>query len=176
MKKTGQLKEINEEESEKQFNALMDLTSANGFVQYEISNFCKDQHYSRHNTNYWRQQHYLGVGPSAHSFNGATRQWNIADLSAYLETTEKNRIPATREVLDIKKRYNEYVMTSLRTMWGTDLDFLEDTINKESRDYLNNLSTRFIRYGMMLRDNNRLILTDQGKMISDNIISELMMV
>ncbi len=176
MKKEGHLKEIDEEESEKQFNALINKCKKKGFIQYEISNFCKEGFYSVHNTNYWRQEHYLGLGPSAHSFNGDTRQWNISALDKYLISLEKDVLPATMEVLETRDMYNEYIMTSLRTMWGADLDYVEDNINKESRDYLNNLATRFIRYGMVIKEGNRLLLTDQGKMISDNIISELMMV
>lgn len=176
MKEAGELQEIPEEESENQFNILTEICKKYGYIQYEISNFCKDGYFSVHNTNYWRQQPYLGLGPSAHSYNRETRQWNVSDLSEYLRSIENNEIPFTREILTTKDLYNEYVMTSLRTMWGVDLDFIEDNINKESRDYLNNLATRFVRYGMITRNGNQLVLTDQGKMISDNIISELMMV
>ena len=175
-KEAGELKEIEEEESENQFNILTGICKKYGFIQYEISNFCKDGYYSVHNTNYWKRQPYLGLGPSAHSYNGETRQWNVSDLSEYLRSLDKNTIPFTREMLTAKDLYNEYIMTSLRTMWGVNLDFVEENINKESRDYLNNLATRFVKYGMITRNDNQLVLTDQGKMISDNIISELMMV
>jgi oxygen-independent coproporphyrinogen-3 oxidase len=175
MKKSGNFKEISEEESEKQFNMLIDICRKNAFVQYEISNFCKDEWYSVHNTNYWKQEAYLGLGPSAHSYDGESRQWNVADLQAYLRSIEKDTVPFTVEVLTQKDKYNEYIMTSLRTMWGINIDMVEEKINKESRDYLNNLATRFVKYGMMTRKGNQLMLTDQGRMISDNIISELMM-
>jgi oxygen-independent coproporphyrinogen-3 oxidase len=175
MKKSGNFKEISEEESEKQFNMLIDICRKNAFVQYEISNFCKDEWYSVHNTNYWKQEAYLGLGPSAHSYDGESRQWNVADLQAYLRSIEKDTVPFTVEVLTLKDKYNEYIMTSLRTMWGINIDMVEEKINKESRDYLNNLATRFVKYGMMTRKGNQLMLTDQGRMISDNIISELMM-
>ncbi len=175
MKKSGNFKEISEEESERQFNMLIDICRKNAFVQYEISNFCKDEWYSVHNTNYWKQEAYLGLGPSAHSYDGESRQWNVADLQAYLRSIEKDTVPFTVEVLTQKDKYNEYIMTSLRTMWGINIDMVEEKINKESRDYLNNLATRFVKYGMMTRKGNQLMLTDQGRMISDNIISELMM-
>ncbi len=175
-KEAGELKEIEEEESENQFNILTSICKKYGFIQYEISNFCKDGYYSVHNTNYWKRQPYLGLGPSAHSYDGETRQWNVSDLSEYLKSLDKNEIPYTREMLTARDLYNEYIMTSLRTMWGINLDFVEENINKESRDYLNNLATRFVKYGMITRNGNQLVLTDQGKMISDNIISELMMV
>jgi len=174
-KKEGSFEEIGEEESEKQFNMLVDICRKNSFMQYEISNFCKDEWYSIHNTNYWKQEAYLGLGPSAHSYDGESRQWNVADLQAYIKSLEKNAVPSTVEVLTLKDKYNEYIMTSLRTMWGINIDTVEEKINKESRDYLNNLATRFVRYGMMTRNGSQLMLTDQGRMISDNIISELMM-
>lgn len=175
MKKSGNFMEISEEESERQFNMLIDICRKNAFVQYEISNFCKDEWYSIHNTNYWKQEAYLGLGPSAHSYDGESRQWNVADLQAYIRTIEKDAVPFTVEVLTQKDKYNEYIMTSLRTMWGINIDKVEEKINKESRDYLNNLAARFVKYGMMKRKGSQLILTDQGRMISDNIISELMM-
>lgn len=175
MKAAGELKEIDETESEKQFNILVELSAEYGFTQYEISNFCKENYFSVHNTNYWRQEPYLGLGPSAHSFNDDVRQWNIADLSAYMRIVEKGEIPGKGEILTEKDLYNEYIMTSLRTMWGTDLDLVEEKINKEARDYLSNLASRLIQYGMIERNDNILVLTTQGKMISDNIISELMM-
>ena len=175
MTKLGEMKEIDEEESEKQFNILTAVCKKQGFIQYEISNFCKEGYFSVHNTNYWKQQAYLGLGPAAHSYNGGSRQWNISDITGYISSIERNELPATVENLGIKERYNEYIMTSLRTMWGIDPDFVEDNINKESRDYLNNLASRFLKYGMLTKKDNKLVLTDQGKMISDNIISELMM-
>ncbi|MBN2532719.1 MAG: radical SAM family heme chaperone HemW, partial [Spirochaetales bacterium] len=171
MKDAGELKEIEEEESERQFTVLTESCKKHGFIQYEISNFCKEGYYSIHNTNYWRQEPYLGLGPSAHSYNGESRQWNISDLQSYLKSIDNDKIPAELEILTLKDRYNEYIMTSLRTMWGINLDLVEDKINKESRDYLNNLATRFVKYGMMIKEGNQLVLTDQGKMISDNIIS-----
>jgi len=174
MKKAGELKEVEEEESEKQFNRLTEVIKKYGYIQYEISNFCKEGFISVHNTNYWRREPYLGLGPSAHSYNGDSRQWNISDLNTYIQKIKKDELPATIEVLELKDKYNEYVMTSLRTMWGIDLDYVEETINKESRDYLNNIASRFVKYGMMIKEGGSLILTDQGKMISDNIISELM--
>lgn len=175
MKEAGELQETDEEESERQFAVLLETCRRNGFIQYEISNFCKEGYYSKHNTNYWRRVPYLGLGPSAHSFNGESRQWNVDGLKEYIKMIEKEELPATVETLDLRTRYNEYIMISLRTMWGADLDYVEENINKELRDYLSNLSTRFIRYGMMVKKDNTLILTDQGKMISDNIISSLMM-
>jgi oxygen-independent coproporphyrinogen-3 oxidase len=174
---SGEMNEIGEPESEKQFSILLEQAAFHGYTQYEISNFCRENYYSRHNSNYWKQVPYIGLGPSSHSFNGDSRQWNVSDVKRYIESINKETVPFEEEKLDDKTRYNEYLMTSLRTIWGADLDELEKKHNKEARDYLLNLSSRFIKYGMMeIVDNRKLVLTNQGKLISDNIISELMMV
>jgi len=173
----GNLRECDEQESEKQFNILLEQSAKFGYQQYEISNFCRANYYSKHNTNYWKQVPYIGLGPSSHSFNGNSRQWNVSDINIYTENLNKNIIPCEEEKLDDKTKYNEYIMTSLRTMWGVDLDEVERKHNKETRDYLLNISNRFVTYGMMeIIDKRTLLLTNQGKLISDNIISELMMV
>lgn len=176
MKDLGQFEEIAEESSEEQFGILTDMVKDNNYLHYEISNISKEEYISRHNTNYWRQVNYLGLGPSAHSYNGYSREWNISDLKEYTESLQRGESPSEREELDEKTRYNEYVMTSLRTMWGIDLNYIENSFNKEMHDYLVNISARFIKYGMLLlTEENNLVLTDQGKMISDNITTELIM-
>lgn len=175
MKEKGRISEIDEEESTAQFNLLIEKANDAGFVQYEISNFGKRGFFSIHNSNYWKQVNYLGLGPSAHSFNGFSRQWNVRNLKKYIRDVKADNPYFEKEELDKKKRFNEYIMTSLRTMWGIDLDFIEMKFDKESYDYIINLSGKFISYGLMSQIKNTLILTNQGKMISDNIISELML-
>jgi len=175
MKEKGVLEEVDEEESTAEFNLLIDKTTSAGFIHYEISNFGKPDYFSVHNTNYWKQVSYLGLGPSAHSFNGYSRQWNIRDLKKYIKALKGGKLLFEREELDIKTRFNEYIMTSLRTMWGIDLEYVEKIFEKEGYDYVVNLSGKFINYGLMKQENNNLVLTNQGKMISDNIISEMMM-
>lgn len=176
MKKMGELEEINEELSEKEFALLSEMAKKNNYVHYEISNLCKEGYYSKHNTSYWKQIHYIGFGPSAHSYNGYSRQWNVSDLGEYMEKLNRGGEYFEKELLDEKTKYNEYIMTSLRTIWGVDMSYLESEFNKETHDYLLNLASRFIKYGMIERDKkNNLVLTDQGKMISDNIIAELIM-
>jgi oxygen-independent coproporphyrinogen-3 oxidase len=175
MKDKGLLQETEEEESASQFNLLIDKTETAGFIHYEISNFGKPGYFSVHNTNYWKQVPYLGLGPSAHSFNGYSRQWNIRDLKKYVSYVKKGKGFFEREELDIKTRFNEYIMTSLRTMWGIDLEYVEKTFEKEGFDYVMNMAGKFIGYGMMKHEKNTLVLSNQGKMISDNIISEFMM-
>ncbi|MDY0097890.1 MAG: radical SAM family heme chaperone HemW [Bacteroidales bacterium] len=175
MKEKGLVSEVDEEESNSQFHLLLERTQAAGLIQYEISNFAKKDFFSIHNSNYWKQVNYIGLGPSAHSFNGYSRQWNTRDLKTYFDGIFSGNLSYEREELDTKTRFNEYIMTSLRTMWGIDLDYVEKTFDKEGYDYLTNLAGKFINYGLMNQDKNTLVLTNQGKMISDNIISELML-
>ena len=175
MKERGAFSEIDEEDSTYQFNLLIEKATEAGFVHYEISNFGKPGFFSIHNSNYWKQVKYLGLGPSAHSFNGYSRQWNIRDLRKYIKLVNSGAPFFEREELDKKTRFNEYIMTSLRTMWGIDLDFVEKTFDKEGYDYLVNLAGKYISYGLMKQDKKTLVLTNQGLMISDNVISELML-
>ena len=175
MLKKGDISEIDEEDSAAQFNLLIEKAESAGFIHYEISNFAKPGYFSIHNSNYWKQVSYLGLGPSAHSFNGYTRQWNVRDLKGYIKSVNEGKSFFESEKLDVKKRFNEYIMTSLRTMWGIDLDYIEGMFEKEGYDYVINLSGKFRNYGLMKLEKNSLVLTNQGKLISDNIISEFMM-
>jgi len=175
MLEKGAISEIDEDKSTALFNMLIEKTEKAGFVHYEISNFGKPGFFSKHNTNYWKQVSYIGIGPSAHSFNGYSRQWNISDVKGYIRAINSGKTFFEREELDTKARFNEYIMTSLRTMWGIDLEYVERTFEKEGYDYVVNLSGKFKDYGLMKEENQFLILTNQGKMISDNIISEFMM-
>lgn len=175
MKKNGRLTEIDEESSNAMFLLLGSMCRERGFIHYEISNFALDGYMSRHNSAYWKQVPYIGLGPSAHSFDRTSRQWNVSDVRKYIKSINSGKVPFEREELDRLTIFNEYVMTSLRTMWGIDLEYVENFYDKELHDYLVNLSGKYIRYGLMRREKNTLVLTDQGKMISDNIIAELLM-
>jgi oxygen-independent coproporphyrinogen III oxidase len=175
MKEKGLFEEIEEEESANQFNILIEKSEKAGFIHYEISNFGLDGCFSRHNTNYWKQINYLGLGPSAHSFNNYSRQWNVRNVNSYINSVKHNKPFYEGEELSLKTRFNEYIMTSLRTMWGIDLDFIESTFEKEGYDYIVNMAGKFKNYGLMKQENKNLVLTNQGKMISDNIIAEFMM-
>jgi putative oxygen-independent coproporphyrinogen III oxidase len=169
------LKETDEDLSTALFASLVKKASEEGFVHYEISNFGIPGYFSKHNTNYWKQVNYIGLGPSAHSFNGYSRQWNKSSLNAYI-TAMRSGIPDFEsEELDTRKKFNEYIMTSLRTMWGLDLEYVEKQFEKEGYDYVMNMSLKYRDYGLMKMERNTLVLTGQGMMISDNIISGLMM-
>ena len=170
----GTISEIDENDSVAQFNILIEKAESAGFIQYEISNFGKPGYFSLHNSNYWKQVSYLGLGPSAHSFNGYSRQWNIRDLKGYIKSINAGKSFYESEELNTKTRFNEYIMTSLRTMWGIDLEYVEKMFEKEGYDYIVNLAGKFKNYGLMKQEKKSLVLTNQGKLISDNIISEFM--
>ena len=174
MLERGAISEIDENDSVAQFNILIEKAESAGFIQYEISNFGKPGYFSLHNSNYWKQVSYLGLGPSAHSFNGYSRQWNIRDLKGYIKLISAGKSFYESEELNTKTRFNEYIMTSLRTMWGIDLEYVEKMFEKEGYDYIVNLAGKFKNYGLMKQEKKSLILTNQGKLISDNIISEFM--
>ena len=175
MLEKGIISEIDEDDSNAQFNLLVEKAESAGFIQYEISNFGKPGYFSIHNSNYWKQVNYLGLGPSAHSFNGYSRQWNVRDLKGYIKSVNDGKSFFESEPLDTKTRFNEYIMTSLRTMWGIDLEYVEGVFEKEGYDYVMNLAGKFKNYGLMKQEKKSLVLTNQGKLISDNIISEFMM-
>lgn len=163
---------MNEGQSANQFNMMLDAIQTNGFEQYEISNFCKPGQYSRHNSNYWRGVQYLGIGPSAHSFNGDTRQWNIANNAKYIKSLTGNTIPAEIEILTETNRLNEYIMTSLRTIWGLDLDKLNTIAPGASTEVLKT-ARQYFEDGSITQNNNIITLTAQGKLYADNVAAGL---
>jgi len=163
---------MNEEQSSEQFIQLMEAMQAQGFEHYEISNFCKPGHYSRHNTNYWKGVKYLGIGPSAHSYDGEKRQWNIANNAKYIQAIEKKTIPAEIEVLTEENRLNEYIMTSLRTQWGLKLAQL-NTIAKGASEPLLKEAEKFLEKGWIIQKDQVIYLTQTGKLYADHIASEL---
>lgn len=163
---------MDEQQSAAQFVLLMDAMQLRGFEHYEISNFCKPGHYSRHNANYWKGVKYLGIGPSAHSFNGEARQWNVANNAKYLNALQEGKISAETELLTEANRLNEYIMTSLRTIWGLDLAKL-NTIAKGSADELQKPTQRFFENGWITQKDEIITLTQAGKLYADHIASEL---
>lgn len=156
-----------------QFELLMDRLSVAGYDHYEISNFAKPGFLSRHNSNYWRQKWYLGVGPSAHSFNGTSRQFNIRNNALYIKSLEKGVVPFEQETLTWQDRVNEYIMTSLRTSWGCDLSYLEQNLNyrfqSEQLRYLEQLATD----GYLDYSKTKVTLLRKGKLLADKIAGDL---
>ena len=171
--KTGKLKAVDEQLAAQEFELLMDLTQASGYDHYEISNFSKPGFHSRHNSNYWKQENYLGIGPSAHSYDGVSRQFNVKNNSLYLKSIEAGEIPMEREVLSRENKINEYIFTTLRTMWGCDLEkvsveFGLDLYNK-NKIYLAGL----LEKKLAVIDNHILKLTRSGKLVADKIAGDL---
>lgn len=156
-----------------QFNILMDKMEANGYLHYEISNFARYGWFSKHNSSYWKGVPYLGIGPSAHSFNGISRQWNIDDNKSYIHSIDAGLIPFTMEVLSISDRYNEYIMTSLRTMWGVDGAEIQkhfgETIGSQ---FLKCIQKHIKKNNVRRQENGAWILTNRGKLFADAIISD----
>ncbi len=163
---------MNEQQSSEQFIALMDAMQVKGFEHYEISNFCKPGHYSRHNSNYWHGIKYLGIGPSAHSYNGEARQWNIANNAKYIQSIQTNTLPAETELLTESNRLNEYIMTSLRTTWGLDLDKLNG-IAPGTAGILSKEAIPFLEKEWIVKKDNKIHLTQTGKLYADHIAGEL---
>ncbi len=174
--KEGRIKNVDEQQSAEQFEMMLDEMRRNNFVQYEISNFCKDNFFSRHNSNYWLKENYLGLGPSAHSYNGYGRQWNISNNALYIQSLEKNKLNFEEETLTISQHYNEYVLTSLRTMWGTDLKYIEEYFGENYLVYCNSEAEKHINCEEIKKERNKLFLTDKGKLFADKIASDLFFV
>ena len=145
----------------------------NKFVHYEISNFCHEGFLAKHNSSYWKGEHYLGLGPSAHSFNGVSRQWNVSNNAEYVRAINENKIFFEEEMLTDDQRYNEYILTSLRTMWGVDIVQVEKVFGKERVAYCLAEALPYIDAGALLKKENKLLLTDKGKFIADKITSDL---
>lgn len=168
--------EVDEESSVHFFSALIDALTAAGYEHYEISNFCKPGMYSRHNTSYWRGIPYLGCGPSAHSFNTLTREWNVASLEKYMRSIEEGHREFETEYRDIATRYNECIMTAIRTMWGVPMQYVEQTFGAELWQYCMDMASPYLKSGKLELKDDYLCLTREGIFTSDGIISDLMFV
>ena len=176
MLQRGEIKETDEELSLAMYDALADRLKAEGYEHYEISNFARPGFRSRHNSSYWRQEPYIGLGAAAHSFDLRSRQWNTADLNAYVEAVSQGRIPAEREELDARTTFDDIVTTALRTREGIDTDYVERSLGQKYKDHLASEAAPFIAQGLMEQDGASLRLTRRGIYISDSIMSSLMMV
>jgi len=174
--KKGKQIPVNDEQSAAQFVSLVEKLGIAGFDHYEISNFSLPGKHAVHNTNYWRGIPYLGIGPSAHGFNGNVRYLNIANNHKYMTQLASGQLAETIEELDIYDRFNEYIMTSLRTMWGTDLNKIKNDYGKIFlEDTLKNI-VPFIQRDWLKNENDKLILTMDGKLFADHIASELFLI
>jgi oxygen-independent coproporphyrinogen-3 oxidase len=169
----GIIPQPDDEVAQEHFQILVDKLSENGFIHYELSNFGKENYFSKNNSSYWLGKKYIGIGPSAHSYDGENRGWNISNNSLYIKSIQENKLPIETETLTKTDRYNEYIMTGLRTIWGVSLDRIEEEFGKTYLDYLNQQAAKFIEDHLLFVDDNILRTTKKGKFLSDGIASDL---
>ena len=171
----GEIPDINEEQTEQQFQILQDNLDARGLIHYEISNFGKTGYFSKNNTAYWQGKAYLGIGPSAHSYDGYTRYWNVRNNAKYIRAISRNELAMETETLSTTDRYNEYVMTGLRTIWGVSLRSLTNNFGEHYRKYLEEQADRFLKDHLLYLDDDVMRVTKKGKFLVDGIASHLFM-
>ena len=159
-----------------QFNTLLTFADKNNFIHYEISNFGKEGCFSNHNTSYWKNKNYLGVGPSAHSFNGLSRSWNISSNKKYIEGIQKKDMYNETEILNKQQQYNEYIFTNLRTIWGVNLDYILTEFDVKTKNYFKKGISRWIDQEKINNTENNYTLTKKGKLYADAIASDLFIV
>lgn len=172
----GKLKEASEDYASDQFLHLAEYLQKSGYKHYEVSNFAKDGFHSKHNSSYWQQKPYLGIGPSAHSYDGKNRQFNVSNNAKYLKCLQKNEIPAEMDLLTSEDRINEYLMTSLRTSVGCDLHYLKNELNY---DLIKNAKPQIEQWkssGLCILEGNYLKLTLKGRLLADKLASDLFLV
>jgi oxygen-independent coproporphyrinogen-3 oxidase len=162
-----------EEQAARQFNRLVEWAKKNGYEQYEISNFSLPGRYSRHNTAYWNGVPYIGIGPSAHSYDGIRRSWNVRSNPEYIRQIKLGKRPFEEEVLTPEQRYNEHVLTGLRTSLGISHERLLQLFGEEALDHFRKMATQFISKGWVQQTSERTVLTDAGKLFADHIAAEL---
>lgn len=172
----GKVSPVEEDISVTLFSTLIDKLTAAGYLHYEISNFARPGHFSRHNSSYWTGKKYLGLGPSAHSYNGTEREWNKSSLSLYLKGITTGIPDIETETLNLHTRYNDYIITGLRTMWGVNLNDIQTIFGKELYDYCLSQAASPIKQGTLIQSGHTLTLSKTGIFISDSIMSDLLWV
>ncbi|WP_194850271.1 radical SAM family heme chaperone HemW [Nonlabens antarcticus] len=172
----GIIDQVDDEQAQRQFNILLDMMQLHSYENYEFSNFGKAGFFSKNNTAYWTGKSYMGIGPSAHGFDGKRRSWNINNNVKYLKAIENGDLPQEVEVLTTVDRYNEYIMTGLRTIYGVSLTHVEKEFGVQFKEYLLEQSTTYLKDHLLYLDADILLVTRKGKFLSDGIASELFMV
>lgn len=171
--KKGQFFGLNDEKTISQFKTLIEKTKEFGLTQYEVSNFGKEEFYSQHNSNYWKGEEYLGFGPSAHSYIGNKRLWNVSNNIKYINELTNNGCYFEEETINEKTAYNEYVLTRLRTIWGVELEYINNNFNKEINVHFENELKPYLNSSYLQQINNKVVLTGEGILITDKITSDL---
>lgn len=172
-RKTGKLKEISEEESLSQFEILKKRIKENQFIHYETSNFAISGYFSKHNTGYWQQKSYLGIGASAHSYDGNSRQFNIKNLIEYIKRVGENSYFFEKEILSDVDKYNDYIITTLRTMWGSNISYISENIGGKYSEFLLKKAKKHEKKGNLFIKENTLFLSEKGKFTEDYILEDL---
>jgi oxygen-independent coproporphyrinogen-3 oxidase len=170
---TGKVEAPKDEVAEAHFQILVETLDKNGFIHYELSNFGKENYFSKNNSAYWLGKKYIGIGPSAHSYDGISRSWNVANNALYLKALEQDQLPNEIEILSKTDCYNEYIMTGLRTIWGVSLDRIVTEFGVDYLDYLIKQSERFIKDELLAIENNIMKPTSKGKFLTDGIASDI---
>lgn len=173
--KRGIVQNVDDEVAQAHFHILSETLEAAGFESYEISNFGKSGYFSRNNTAYWQQKKYIGIGPSAHSYDGVRRGWNINNNPKYLKAINKGELPIETEILSTTDKYNEYVMTGLRTIWGVSLDRVASVYGEKYREYLLKQAEKYMHEQLLYMDGDILLTTKKGRFLADGIASDLFM-
>ena len=171
----GKIENINDDLAQTQFSMLTAMLEKENFVHYELSNFGKESYFSQNNTGYWLGKTYLGIGPSAHSFDGKQRSWNVRNNAIYIKKIEQNRLPVDREILSVTDAYNEYVMTGLRTIWGVSLQKIKTDFGVKYVSYIKKESDKYIQQKLLYFDGEILKTTKKGRFLVDGIASHLFM-
>ncbi len=171
----GLVPNVDDEQAERQFHMLVEILEAAGYINYEISNFGKQGFFSKNNTAYWQGKKYLGIGPSAHSFDGEKRGWNVRNNTKYIQAIQNQQVPIEHEFLSRTDRYNEFVMTGLRTVWGVSLKKIEEDFGVNYAEYLETQSQKFVKKKLLFWDVDTLLATKRGKFLVDGIASDLFM-
>lgn len=174
--KKGKINSVDEELSARHFEQMITYLSSNQYEQYEISNFAREGQYARHNSSYWKRRSYLGVGPSAHSFNGTSRHYNIANNAHYIQSLKAGELPFEAETLSPFDQVNDYLLTSLRTIWGCDLGIIQQLAGIDLREIQKKYLAAFMDNGWIFIENNILFLTPKGKLFADRIASDLFVI
>lgn len=169
----GIIEEVDEEKVEEQFLILVEMLEKNDFIHYELSNFGKEGFFSKNNSAYWQGRSYIGIGPSAHSYNGEQRSWNIKNNSKYITALAKDTLPSQCESLSINDKFNERVMTGLRTVWGVSLEKIEIDFGEDMKNYLLRQSKKYVDQQLLYIEDDKLGVTKKGKFLCDGIASEL---
>lgn len=173
--KKGIIKNVDDEKAQAQFYILKNILDKNQFIHYETSNFGKEGFFSKNNTGYWLGKSYLGIGPSAHSFDGNQRSWNVRNNAKYIKAIQENSLPIEREILSTTDKYNEYIMTGLRTIWGVSIAKITQDFGEKYASYLAIQSQKYIEDELLIFDNGILKTTKKGLFLSDGIASDLFM-